>query len=167
VEKPGPGDTRIIAEPIITALDRLTVAARGQNAALTAVAWVVYLYLVRDGAAAALGVAVAVGMLEPYSPPDEICAVAQTLGRYALVAAVNAALLIAWARYNQLRFRGRERRKAPAPVTLKALSERYVRPVSDLAEWQQARVLTLHHDETGQLLRADIGAPTETAAEAV
>jgi biofilm PGA synthesis protein PgaD len=91
---------------------------------------------------------------------------ARTLGRYALVASINAALLISWARYNQLRFRGRERRRPAAPVGLKQLSERYGPPVSALAEWQQARILTLHHTETGALQSGDIGTLPEAGTEA-
>jgi hypothetical protein len=43
-------------------------------------------------------------------------------------------------------------------VTLKDLSERYGRPVSDVAEWQQARILTLHHDDAGRLQSVEFGA---------
>jgi biofilm PGA synthesis protein PgaD len=98
--------------------------------------------------------------------PAAIRAVARTLGSYALVAAINATLLISWARYNQLRFRGRERRRPATPVTLKDLSEQYGRPVSDVAEWQQARILTLHHDETGRLQSVELGALPAVGIEA-
>jgi biofilm PGA synthesis protein PgaD len=133
---------------------------------VTAFCWGAYLYLIRDAVAEASVLVILVATLEPYSPPEELRAVASTFGAYALIAILNAGVLITWARYNQLRFRGRDRRKPPMPVTLQELSESYGIPPLEIFEWQQARVLTMHHDEAGELRAIEVGTLPELATEA-
>jgi biofilm PGA synthesis protein PgaD len=76
-----------------------------------------------------------------------------TLGSYVVMVILNGAVLVAWARYNQFRFRGRERRKFVAPVTVSDFASFYGFPASQIADWQEARILTIDHDKEGRLTR--------------
>jgi len=82
-----------------------------------------------------------------------------TLIGYCLVVALNTAILIVWARYNQVRFRDKEKRRSAEIVTLEELGERYGVSASTVAEWQKARTLTMHHDQHGHLV--DVTSGTE------
>ena len=70
---------------------------------------------------------------------------------YALVIAGLGGALIVWAKYNHLRFRGMDRRKAAVPVTLEALAWPSGHPASELRNWQQLRIMTVHHDAHGRI----------------
>lgn len=78
------------------------------------------------------------------------------IATYAIVAVTNAMVLIAWALYNQVRFRGRERRKASPFVTVDDFARMYEVSASEVAVWQSARVLVMHHDDSGRLVKVDL-----------
>lgn len=84
-------------------------------------------------------------------------AVAATLGDYAGVVMANTASLLAWALYNQFRFRGKERRRSAAPVGLDEIAERCAVPSEDVDAWQSARTLVFAHDAAGGIDHAGIG----------
>src|SRR5690242_19269483 len=71
--------------------------------------------------------------------------VAQNLGAYAAIGAMNGAMLIGWALYNQIRFRGKERRKFVAPLALKELQAMYGFSIAEIATWQAARIVVIEH----------------------
>jgi len=77
---------------------------------------------------------------------------AQTLFSYALVAADNAGILIAWSLYNLARFRDINRRQFARVVTPQHLAELYTLPVGDVEAWQDARLVVIHHDDHGNVL---------------
>jgi biofilm PGA synthesis protein PgaD len=79
-----------------------------------------------------------------------------TVASYAIVAIANAAILIVWALYNQVRFRGKERRKASPIVTVDDFARMYEVSATEVAAWQRARILVVHHDENGRLVRVDL-----------
>jgi biofilm PGA synthesis protein PgaD len=79
-----------------------------------------------------------------------------TVGTYAIVAIANAAVLILWALYNQVRFRGKERRKASPIVTVDDFARMYEVSAAEVAAWQRARILIVHHDENGRLVQVDL-----------
>ena len=79
-------------------------------------------------------------------------AILHTLGTYAGIIVANASLLLAWALYNQIRFRGRERRRFAPLVTCADLAEMYGFPVSSIDEWQNASILVAHLDADGRLV---------------
>lgn len=75
-----------------------------------------------------------------------------TLGIYGLIAILNGAILMGWAYYNQVRFRGRESRQAIAPVSPDDLGKRYGVSAETIVEWQSLRALVMTHDADGKLL---------------
>jgi biofilm PGA synthesis protein PgaD len=74
-----------------------------------------------------------------------------TLRLYGVVVLANGAILIVWALYNQLRFRGQYRRVADRTVTVEDLAKLYRLPAADIARWQGSRILVMHHDADGTL----------------
>jgi biofilm PGA synthesis protein PgaD len=119
---------------------------------LTALLWLTYIYLVFDIFRVAADTAFwLIGWgLEPREL-RAILAFLSTLGSYAAVVVANAAVLLGWALYNRLRFRGLDRRQTPPPVGPADFAAMYDVSVEDVAAWQQARILVVHHDETGKL----------------
>ena len=88
-------------------------------------------------------------------------ALIDTLTSYAFVVLINTAMLFAWARYNQIRFRGKDRRKAMPVVTVADYSRMYGFAPEEIAAWQSARILIVHHDEDGKLVQVDTPQETE------
>jgi biofilm PGA synthesis protein PgaD len=129
---------------------------RFRDGALTLALWCAYLYLTYDFYAF-IGEAT-LWLLNAGPVPeklDAVIAVAGTLASYAGVAAANAVLLIAWARYNQFRFRGKERRKAVPMITVDDFARMYDFPSAEIARWQAARILVVHHDPDGRLIAVE------------
>jgi biofilm PGA synthesis protein PgaD len=128
--------------------------------------WSAFLYLLRElflflhgvGAWLALGA----------EAPDFLrhLWVAQNLGAYAAVAAVNGAALIGWALYNQIRFRGKERRKFVAPLMLKDLQAMYGFSIAEIATWQSARIVVIEHEPDGSIRSVETRPVPESAADA-
>jgi len=151
----------LAATPIIAESRHRPLWMRLRDGALTGLLWLVYLYLIRDflrflaeGAGWALGAALIpeqAGLAAPLFP---------TLGSYALIALANATILISWALYNQTRFRGRERRKASPRITPEDLALMYGVDERDVFLWQEARILVMHHDEDGRLIKVDLPEPS-------
>jgi poly-beta-1,6-N-acetyl-D-glucosamine biosynthesis protein PgaD len=63
----------------------------------------------------------------------------------------GSSVLFLWARYNRLRFRGRDRRNAPATVSEKQLGDYFGATCEQIATLQHARRLVMHHDAEGRL----------------
>ncbi|PZP97826.1 MAG: poly-beta-1,6-N-acetyl-D-glucosamine biosynthesis protein PgaD [Variovorax paradoxus] len=77
------------------------------------------------------------------------------LGMYAVVILLLGGGLMAWAKYNHLRFRGVDRRKgfaAPTPADLAAIHGRLPEEVT---QWQQMNIVTVHHDDEGRIARVE------------
>ena len=75
-----------------------------------------------------------------------------TLGLYGLIAILNGAILMGWALYNQIRFRGRETRHAIASVSPADLGRLYGVSAEQVAEWQTLPALVIRHDADGKVL---------------
>ena len=119
--------------------------------------WLTYIYLVFD--IFRVAAVTSFWLLGLGGEPPELRAILaflSTLGSYAAVVVVNAALLLAWALYNRLRFRGLDRRQTPPPVGPADFAAMYDVPVEDVAAWQQARILVVHHDENGKLVGVEM-----------
>jgi len=76
-----------------------------------------------------------------------------TLQDYGVVILANGVILIVWALYNQIRFRGPDRRRTPKPVSVEDLAKLYQRPAEDIAAWQSSRILVMVHALDGTLVR--------------
>jgi poly-beta-1,6-N-acetyl-D-glucosamine biosynthesis protein PgaD len=118
--------------------------------------WLVYLYLIRD---AFIDLYTLVDQVarwiflhapRPYLP--SMFGLMETLGDYAVVIVLNGAILIGWALYNQIRFRGRDSRKAIAAVSPADLGKFHGFSDADVTRWQQARTLLITHDADGKVL---------------
>lgn len=124
------------------------------DAVLTALAWIAFTYLFGAALLDILG-----GRRE--GGPD-MTALARmlptlgTLGVYALVAMVNAAILLAWARYNAYRFRGVDRRQALAPLTDAQLARSFGLQLEQRQGSAMAKSMTIHLCSDGHIQGIDI-----------
>ncbi|WP_248745483.1 MULTISPECIES: poly-beta-1,6-N-acetyl-D-glucosamine biosynthesis protein PgaD [unclassified Pseudomonas] len=76
-----------------------------------------------------------------------------TLEVYLWVGLLNAAVLIAWARYQQRKSRGFSRRRLPAPVVGdEGLSRSFKLSEDNFARMRQSATMIVHHDEHGGVL---------------
>ncbi len=148
MEKPGPRPDS--ARPlIIERPDLQSPQQRVLSTALTVFFWALWMYLWLP-ALALLGWAFGAGRFY-----DEMIrleghrAVLEMLGWYGLVVGVLAGGLVAWASYNYHRFRHVHRRAAPPPVGLDQVARHARVDPARLLLWQQARVLTVRHDDDG------------------
>lgn len=123
---------------------------------LSAVVWIAYAYLIREVFIDIylIGRGAFDWMFEQAPAPDvsKMFRFMYALGIYAIVVVLNGAILIGWATYNQLRFRGSDVRKALGSVTTDQLGELYGFPRETVAEWQQSGSLVMVHDAHGKLL---------------
>ena len=130
---------------------------RLRDVALTSTLWLSYIYLSSDFflfLAESFFWMIGRG---PESPRLQLVLdVLPTVASYAIVAIANAAVLILWALYNQVRFRGKERRKASPIVTVDDFARMYEVSAAEVAAWQRARILVVHHDENGRLVQVDL-----------
>jgi biofilm PGA synthesis protein PgaD len=128
---------------------------RSSDWVLTAIVWALYLYMIRD-AVTELGYLISESLNRTFvgiarSPMMGTANVFDTLRLYGVIVLANAAVLIGWALYNQLRFRGRERRKARRLVTVDDLATLYQLPAEDISKWQTSRILKMRHNGDGIL----------------
>ncbi|MFO1351041.1 MAG: poly-beta-1,6-N-acetyl-D-glucosamine biosynthesis protein PgaD [Gammaproteobacteria bacterium] len=84
---------------------------------------------------------------EPAMPPLFL----PMLGHLLVVAAI-AAVFGLWVAYNFLRFRGKERRKATQQLSLEQAAEFFKVESTKLNHWQNSDVLTIHHDQDGNVV---------------
>jgi poly-beta-1,6-N-acetyl-D-glucosamine biosynthesis protein PgaD len=77
--------------------------------------------------------------------------------RLLAVVLVGSASLYLWATYNSLRFRGKDRRKAPVCVTPTDLAAYYGGTPAQIVTLQDARRLYMRHDADGRLTRIHYG----------
>lgn len=74
---------------------------------------------------------------------------------YGLVILLMGGGLLAWAKYNHLRFRGMDRRKGFAPPTPADLAAIHGRAPAEVAQWQTMNIVTVHHDSEGRIERVE------------
>jgi biofilm PGA synthesis protein PgaD len=77
----------------------------------------------------------------------------EVLGFYALVIGAMGGALIAWALYNDFRFRGVDRRKPAPPLSFADVGESSRHPPSVIARWRECAVMTVHLDADGNVHR--------------
>jgi biofilm PGA synthesis protein PgaD len=124
---------------------------------LSAAMWLLYLYFIREAlvdvyylAEDSLQWALA-GAERPELPT--IRRFLDTMENYGIVVLANGGALITWALYNQIRFRGRDRHRPGESVSATDLSELYGIPVEEIVAWQGSRILEMHHDDAGTLVK--------------
>jgi biofilm PGA synthesis protein PgaD len=132
---------------------------------LSVVMWLLYLYFIREALYDLYYLVedslqwAFTGAARPDLPT--ISRFLDTLENYGLVVLANGAALILWALYNQIRFRGRDRHRAGKSVEASDLSELYGIPVAEIAIWQESRILVMHHDPDGTLVRVTPKDPSQ------
>lgn len=84
------------------------------------------------------------------------------LTTYVTVVLVMGGSLIIWAKYNHLRFRGKDRRKGFVVPTIDELAVLYAQSVDTIERWRACAVVTVHHDEHGAIQRVESGAVTQS-----
>ena len=70
---------------------------------------------------------------------------------YAAIIFLISFVLLTWAKYNHLRFRGMDRRKAFPSVTPAAIATMLGRSEESVLAWQQMRVVIVEHGEAGDI----------------
>ncbi len=118
--------------------------------------WVLFLYLIRDGAVQLYSIVAAVfewavGRAER-PELSSIAPVLDTLMIYGIVAVANGVILIVWARYNQYSESGPDHLGERKLVSVADLAALYGLPEDDIARWQQARNMIMKHGSDGRLI---------------
>jgi biofilm PGA synthesis protein PgaD len=70
---------------------------------------------------------------------------------YGVVIVILAATLLTWAKYNHLRFRGIDRRRAFPAVTTAMLAEYAGRDEATVDAWRELHGMIVEHDQTGRV----------------
>jgi len=115
---------------------------------LTTLGWVVFFFLFASGILAVLRGERNDGPEVPLVPPLLLPSVSTVLG-YGVVMVLFAALLIGWAKYNQRRFAGVDRRRPPPPLSQMQLCDSFGISHAQLDHTQEAQVMIVHHDDDG------------------
>ena len=76
----------------------------------------------------------------------------RTLESYSIVVVAIGVTLISWGLYNQVRFRGRERRRHREQIGIADLAALYGLPAESISAWQGTRILVMNHDADGTLV---------------
>ncbi|PYG01530.1 poly-beta-1,6-N-acetyl-D-glucosamine biosynthesis protein PgaD [Thioalkalivibrio sp. ALE21] len=127
-----------------------TARHRGVGAMLALAGWALWLYLLTPLLALG-GWVFGFGRFEEYVLDDPL-RTAFTVQIYVLVVIVAGALFLGWAIYNMVRFRGRERRRAPPPVNAEGLARSFGLDPFAVQRTQGARVGVVQFDEDGRVL---------------
>lgn len=142
--------------PIIYAAADIPILVRIRDILLTAALWIAYFYFVRDFLWFLKDVAVWTSHGFSDTAGYSSFRVLPTILNYLIVAFLLGAVYILWAKYNQLRFRGKNRRQAALPVTTEQLAVLYNVDAASVKKWQSAETLTMHHDVHGYLTKVEI-----------
>lgn len=120
------------------------------NRLLTVLLWLFYFYLIRD--AFLFFYDILRWLLLREQPPDmtDFYSALNWVGSYLLLVFISSLLFIAWARYNWLRFHGKDRRKTPAPVSNARLAEFFHVTEREVDQWQQQPLITMNESLTRQ-----------------
>lgn len=126
---------------------------RGGNGLVTIVAWAVWIYLflpALEVISQLLGYTqFPFGLRAPISPSTD--QTITTLIVYAFLVAIAGGLLVAWASYNLIRFRQRERRRGPEQVRTRELADGDHVTLHALGRLQASEIVWLDHDECGEI----------------
>lgn len=143
--------TKVPQPHIIEAKDNQPLYIRVRDVIFTAIMWGAYFYLLQDFfvfASTLYDWKIAGIMGEKLEKAFEIIS---TMEVYLHVILINSMLLISWALYNQVRFRGKDRRKPPRIIGPEDLAMYYGITTDDVIAWQNTRILTMHHDTVGTI----------------
>lgn len=140
---------------VIEASDNQPLYIRIRDILLTAIMWGIYFYLMTDFFAflhtlyhwELFGV---VG-----AELEKALQILDTMEVYLYVIFLNSLLLISWAIYNRVRFRGKDRRRARPVIGALELGQLYGFSEEEVKSWQGMPILTIHHDADGRIEKVD------------
>ena len=119
------------------------------DATLTAMGWIGFFYLFSRGVIGVVDAAAyentRVSMLDSYLPT------VTTLATYLLVAAVNALVIVLWARYHNLFFKDLQRPQALPHIDDDTVAEHFQLTANQLKEIQSSRVTVIYHATDGAI----------------
>lgn len=119
----------------------------------TLVMWGAFIYLFFHSVVGSLK---RTSLLDGMDASDLLAPSTGSLTAYALVALVNGAIVVVWAKYNA--FRGKEERRKPvAHLSAEELAASFGIGPAVLHTLQASRVMTVHHDEHGAIARVESG----------
>ena len=152
---PGPSMTKPPPRLIIDAKNNQPLWIRIRDILLTLLMWCIYLYLMEDFYRFVVTIFdwEVLGIRRPDLP--KAFKIMKTMEWYFLIIVVNGLLLLGWGTYNQVRFRGKERRKPRISIDTAELEVLYQVPADEIARWQRSRILTIYHDANGTITRVD------------
>lgn len=81
---------------------------------------------------------------------------------YGVVILILAAALLTWAKYNHLRFRGVERRRAFPAVTTDMVADHAGQDEASVSAWRELHGMVVDHDDMGRIVRV---VPTPAAVQ--
>ena len=79
--------------------------------------------------------------------------------QYAIGIAIIAAALIGWARYNLIRFRDKDNRKASVQIDPATQATYFNIEPQKLSQWQVTKRLVIHHDKQGGITEVETQTP--------
>ncbi|WP_313379659.1 poly-beta-1,6-N-acetyl-D-glucosamine biosynthesis protein PgaD [Achromobacter insolitus] len=123
---------------------------------LTAIGWFAFVYLFGSGILAILRAAAGgpdVSLWPVFLPT------VNTLWGYAVLALVNAGVLVAWAIYNHRKFAGKDRRKPIKPLSDRRLAASFAITPAQLTQLRSARTCIIHHGAAGDITGIETGQP--------
>ena len=123
---------------------------------MTLLIWASYIYLLRGVFLFIAQTAQDIAHGNPISLGTGIQAVGRSLGSYVEIVAVNSAIFIAWALYNQMMYGGRNRRKSADPIQAGEIGAFFGLTAAQVDECRQARRLVVTHDKTGTILEYQV-----------
>lgn len=130
---------------------------------LTAIGWFAFVYLFGAGILAILRDAAEGPGLSPW---PAFVPTLRTLSGYALLAAANAAVLVAWAVYNHRRFASKDRRKPIKPLSDRRLAASFSLTPAQLSHLRSARSAVIHHGAEGEITDIETRSPLLSALRA-
>jgi len=86
---------------------------------------------------------------------DELRYLLGILGQYGMLIGVMSVALLAWVKYNKLRFSVNEKRRGRYLVSVVDVAEYFGVETEELAGWRRERVVTVVHDDNGRLVRVE------------
>lgn len=140
---------------IISAKNVQPLFSRIRDVLLTALLWFAYIYLMEDFFRFLTTI---FNWLVFNERTPELAAdfkVLKTIECYLMVVVVNSCILLAWAMYNQVRFRGKERRKPLPAIGAPDLARLYNVQSQEVIEWQKLKIMTMYHDAYGNLIKIE------------
>lgn len=142
---------------IIRDSGNISILIKLRDFVLTVALWAVYLYFIQAAFPFVVDLVHWIGNGFDDADNYDHLKILPTIEGYAKVSFIMIGVYFGWAIYNMLRFRGKDRRKPRAAVTVDDLASLYGLSPETVESWQEAKILIMHHDRVGHLTDVKIG----------